>query len=83
MKKWAIEPSVIRVKKGQIVELDVYTADVEHGFQVTELGINEPVQPRFPATIVFRAEQTGEFKIQCSITCGRGHDDMTGVIIVD
>ncbi len=37
MKKYSIEPAVIHVKAGQITELEVSTADVQHGFDVPGL----------------------------------------------
>ncbi len=83
MKKYAFDPPVIRVKKGQLVELDVSTADVQHGFTVPDLGIREPIQPRRPARIVFKADRAGVFPMTCSIICGPGHDDMAGKIIVE
>lgn len=84
MKKYAFDPAVIRVKKGQVVELDVSTADVQHGFSVPDLGIKEPIQPhRAPAKVVFKADRAGVFPMTCSIICGPGHDDMVGKIVVE
>ena len=83
MKKYAFDPPVIRIKKGQVVELDVSTADVQHGFTVPDLGIKEPIQPRRPAKIIFKADRSGVFPMTCSIICGPGHDDMVGQIIVE
>jgi cytochrome c oxidase subunit 2 len=83
MKKYTIEPAEIRVKKGQMVELTVSTADVQHGFAVPGLGIKEPVQRNRPAVIVFEARQAGTFPVACSIICGSGHDDMQAKIIVE
>jgi len=83
MKKYAFDPPVIRVKKGQLVELDVSTADVQHGFHVPDLGIKEPIQPHRPARIVFRADRAGVFPMSCSIICGPGHDEMHGQIMVE
>jgi heme/copper-type cytochrome/quinol oxidase subunit 2 len=84
MKKYSFDPEVIRVKRGQVVELDVETADVQHGFSVPDLGIKEPIQPhREPARIVFKAERAGVFPMTCSIICGPGHDMMQGRIIVE
>jgi cytochrome c oxidase subunit II len=82
MKKWAIEPQRVEVVRGQEVELDVSTSDVEHGLAVPGLGIREPVQPGKPAVIRFKAEKAGSFPMRCSILCGRGHDQMTGEIVV-
>src|SRR6185312_10117141 len=53
MRKYSIEPSVIHVKNGQPVSLDVTTADVQHGFDVPDMGIKEPVQPGHTTTITF------------------------------
>ncbi len=82
MKKWAIEPQRIEVPRGQEVELIVTTSDVEHGVAVPGLGIREPVQPGKPAVIRFKADKAGSFPMRCSILCGRGHDQMTGEIVV-
>jgi cytochrome c oxidase subunit 2 len=83
MKKYSFDPPVIRVKKGQLVELDVSTADVQHGFTVRDLGIKEPIPPHRPAKIIFKADRAGVFPMTCSIICGPGHDDMVGKIIVE
>lgn len=83
MKKYAFEPPVIRVKQGAVVELEVSTADVQHGFAVPDLDIREPVPRGRTATVRFKAEKRGQFKIQCSILCGPGHDEMRGTLIVE
>ncbi len=83
MKKYAFDPAVIRVKKGQVVELEISTADVQHGFSVPDLGIKEPIQPHRPAKVIFKADRAGVFPMTCSIICGPGHDDMAGQIIVE
>lgn len=82
MKKWAIVPDRIVVRQGTRVELIVSTADVEHGFNVPGLAINEPVQPGKPAAVRFLAQTAGTYPMRCSIACGRGHDKMTGVIVI-
>jgi cytochrome c oxidase subunit 2 len=83
MKKYAIEPAEIRVKRGQKVELTVSTLDVQHGFSIPDLGIKEPVQKGRPAVITFTADRAGEFPVQCAIICGSGHDDMRARLIVE
>lgn len=82
MRKYAIEPNVIQVKKGENVVLDVSTRDVEHGFQIEQLGINEPISPGKPAQIPLKTDAKGEYKIECSIICGAGHDDMQAKLVV-
>lgn len=83
MKKWKVEPEVIRIQRGQVVALVVSTPDVQHGFHVPTLGIQEPIQPRMPATIILRVDEPGEHMIECDIICGPGHDDMIGKIVVE
>lgn len=83
MKKWVIVPNRIEIPQGAHVELIVSTADVEHGLAVPALDINEPVQPGKPAVIRFLALKPGTYPMHCSILCGRGHDQMTGVIVIE
>jgi cytochrome c oxidase subunit II len=82
MKKYAIEPSVIQVKAGQKVELEITTADVQHGFDVPELGIKEPVQPGKTTVVSFVAPRKGEYKVLCGVICGPHHEDMLGKLVV-
>ena len=77
------EPAVIHIKKGQDVVLEVSTTDVQHGFEVKDLGIDEPIQPGKPALITVKAERAGEYKVDCSIICGPGHDRMQSKIVVE
>jgi heme/copper-type cytochrome/quinol oxidase subunit 2 len=83
MKKYSISPAEIRVKQGKVVEFEVKTADVQHGFDVPELGIKESVQPGRPAVFAIRPDRKGEFKIECGVLCGPHHDDMRGKLIVE
>jgi cytochrome c oxidase subunit 2 len=83
MKRYSIEPNPIRLKQGQPVTLDVSTQDVQHGFNVQELNIDEPIQPGKPATIHVTPREKGQFNVECDIVCGPGHDNMQGTIVVD
>jgi cytochrome c oxidase subunit II len=82
MKKWSIEPERIEVPEGAEVELVVTSTDVEHGIAIPKLGIREPVQPGRPTIVRFRAKSSGTYAVSCSVLCGKGHKDMTGVIVV-
>ena len=81
--RYAFEPAIIRVKKGQDVTLEISTTDVQHGFSIKELGIDESVQKGRPAVVSFRPRQTGEYKVKCSILCGPRHDQMQGTLLVE
>ena len=83
MKKYSIEPSVIRLKAGESVALEVSTADVQHGFDVPDLGIKESVQPGRPAMIRFTPKGKGEYRVTCGIICGPHHEEMTAKLMVE
>ena len=83
MKKYSIEPEVIRVKSGEVVELEVSTLDVEHGFDIADLGIKEPVQKGKAAVFTFKAPAKGEYQITCGIICGPHHEDMKARLVVE
>jgi len=81
--KYAFEPAVIHVKQGEPVELEISTLDVQHGFEVNGLGVDESVQKGRPAIVTFTPQQKGEYRMNCDIICGPGHDGMEGKIVVD
>jgi heme/copper-type cytochrome/quinol oxidase subunit 2 len=83
MKKYTIEPSVIRVKSGERVELDVTTADIQHGLDIPALGIKESVQPGMTTAIFFTAPAKGEYTMVCGVICGPHHDDMVGKLVAE
>jgi cytochrome c oxidase subunit 2 len=83
MKKYAIEPAVIHVRSGQITELEVSTADVQHGFDVPGLGIKEPVRSGQPAVITLKNPPKGKYKVVCGIICGPHHEDMQAKLVVE
>jgi len=83
MKRYSIEPSVIHVKAGQTTELEVSAADVQHGFDVPQLGIKEPVRPGKPAVITLKSPAKGEYNVVCGIICGPHHDDMNAKLVVE
>jgi cytochrome c oxidase subunit II len=83
MKKYTITPAEIRVKQGELVQFEVTTADVQHGFDVPGLGIKQSVQPGRPTAFFVRPERKGQFKVECGVLCGPHHEDMQGIIIVE
>ena len=83
MKKYTIEPAVIRIKAGQTTELEVSTADVQHGFDVPALSIKEPVRAGQPVIVTLKSPPKGEYKVVCGIICGPHHDDMVAKLVVE
>lgn len=83
MKKYSIEPAIIHVKANQVTELEISTADVQHGFDVPDLGIKEPVRSGQPAKVTLKNPPKGEYKVVCGIICGPHHDDMVAKLVVE
>jgi heme/copper-type cytochrome/quinol oxidase subunit 2 len=83
MKKYSVNPAEIRVRQGEAVEVHLTAADVQHGFDVPELGISEPVQPGQVARFAIKTDKKGIFEVTCGIICGPRHDEMRGRIIVE
>lgn len=83
MKKYSITPAEIRVKSGETIRFEVVTTDVQHGFDIPDLGIKEPVQPGKPAVFEFKARKAGSYGIECGIICGPRHDEMAARLIIE
>jgi plastocyanin len=89
---WKYDPSVIRVKKGQIVEVTFEPTDnglgVGHGFAIS--GYDEAVflngaMVGAPKTVKFRADRAGKFTYYCATQCSteKLHPLMNGTLIVE
>lgn len=80
--KFAYRPSEITLKRGEPVVLEFTTEDVLMGFNVPELGLRARIEPGQVTRLRFVPQKTGTFPFHCDIFCGSGHEDMTGVIVV-
>jgi mono/diheme cytochrome c family protein len=89
---WKYDPDVIRVKKGQIVEITFEPTDnglgVGHGFAIS--GYDESVflngaMVGAPKTVKFRADRAGKFTFYCATQCSteKLHPTMNGTLIVE
>ncbi len=73
----------IRVKQGELVTLRLSSVDVVHGFALPGYNISESLYPGDVMTVEFLASESGEFEFYCSArSCGRGHLEMKGTLIV-
>ena len=76
---------VINVQRGSTVTITVCDTDAQaHGFQVTHYLDNkiETVSPGQAITVTFVADQTGRFKIYCSIFCTVHWAMQSGLLVV-
>ncbi len=80
--QWGFDPSTIEVNKGDRVKLHITSEDVEHGFAISEFGVNANIPAGQSTDVEFVADKAGTFRFFCSVFCGAGHSDMTGQLIV-
>jgi cytochrome c oxidase subunit 2 len=82
--QWKWEPSVIKVRQGERVRLNIESIDVLHGLVIPELDVyNYDLPAGKTTTLEFVATKKGRFEFLCSVFCGDRHIEMTGVIIVE
>jgi len=82
-KKYAFDPSVITVKKGEKVRLLITAIDHDHGFKLDAFDINQVLKKGEIETIEFTADKAGTFEFKCSVYCGLGHGKMKGKLVVE
>ena len=80
--KWEFTPSTITVDQGDTVKLQIKSTDVAHGFGLPEFKINERLEPGETVNVEFVASKKGTFEFACTVSCGIGHSEMAGQLIV-
>ncbi len=96
--KYAYDPPVLRVNRGDRVRVRLVAKDVTHGFYLEGYDLDAKARPdnptfwvRRPSTrddykeveeISFVANRPGKFRYRCSTTCGYMHPFMQGELIV-
>lgn len=71
-----IEENVIHVPVGRVVELRMDSIDVIHSLWVPQLAGKVDVLPDHTNSLIFTADEPGEFRGQCAEFCGLGHSGM-------
>jgi heme/copper-type cytochrome/quinol oxidase subunit 2 len=96
--KYAYDPPVLRVNKGDRVHIRLVSKDVTHGFYLEGYDLDARVRSEDPTflwrhpsqgteyqpteEISFVATRSGKFRYRCSETCGYMHPFMQGELIV-
>lgn len=83
LKQWSFNPSVIKVKKDDLVTLKLRSIDVTHGLALSDFNISVNVKAGETKTVEFKADKTGAFDFVCGVYCGVGHTGMTGKLVVE
>jgi cytochrome c oxidase subunit 2 len=74
--------NTLYVKAGEVVELDVVSLDVAHGFFISQLGVHIDAVPGHVNKFWLRADKAGQYQIVCALFCGTSHYAMVGQLIV-
>jgi heme/copper-type cytochrome/quinol oxidase subunit 2 len=94
--RYAFDPAVIRVERGDEVRLRFASKDVVHGFRLEGYDLDVTIEPLRREVLVrrgggpveavqevaFVATRAGKFRYRCSMTCGAMHPFMAGELIV-
>jgi len=80
--KFKFTPAVIELKLGEPVVLELTTLDRKHGFQVSDLSIDESIEPGKVTRLRISPAKAGTFLFHCDVFCGSGHEEMAGEIVV-
>lgn len=79
---WTFNPRVLEVPVGSKVTIYVTSADLQHGFKVTDTNINMQIVPGQVSKLVYTFDTVGEFPYLCTEYCGKGHATMFGTVKV-
>lgn len=79
---FAYSPAVLKVNPGDDVTITLTSTDVVHGLYVDGYNINVIADPGQSATLTFKADRPGSFRLRCSVTCGALHPFMLGKLQV-
>ncbi len=96
--KYAYDPPVLRVSRGDRLHIRLLATDVTHGFYLEGYNLDAKARPHNPTfwvrrpsdggkyqevnEINFVASRPGKFRYRCSLTCGYMHPFMQGELIV-
>jgi cytochrome c oxidase subunit 2 len=81
-KRFDYTPSIIKLKKGVPVVLELTTKDVIMGFSAPDFAARADIVPGKVVRVRIVPDKTGTFTFVCDIFCGTGHEQMDGTIVV-
>ena len=77
--KYQFDIQEIRVNQGDPVEITLENMKGYHTLKIE--GYNIEVKKNRPVSFV--ADKKGSFIFRCGVICGSGHEEMTGLLIVE
>jgi heme/copper-type cytochrome/quinol oxidase subunit 2 len=80
--QYQFDPGVVRVKRGELVTIELVASDVVHGLYLDGYGLEMSADPGQTERLTFVADRPGTFRFRCSVTCGAMHPFMVGKLQV-
>jgi cytochrome c oxidase subunit II len=81
-KKFVYVPNEIRVKQGEAVVLQFTAPEVPMGFSLPDFSMRADIVPGKVTTLRLTPDKAGSFDFLCDVFCGKGHEEMSGTLIV-
>lgn len=76
---WKFDQDEIKAKAGDTLKLTFKSDEGMHSVDISDLGI----ELKNNETQEIKLDKAGTYEFHCNIMCGQGHDNMTGLIIVE
>ena len=80
--RYRFEPARIEVNEGDLVAIELKSADIAHSFTIEAYRIAKRVGPGQSVSFEFRAEQPGTFPFVCDLKAEDGCRKMRGELVV-
>lgn len=74
--------NTLYAKTGEVIDLELVSIDVAHSFFIYELGVHIDAIPGHDNHYWLRADNPGQYRIECTQFCGTGHYTMIGQLVV-
>ena len=82
-RKFEYVPHMITVKQNEPVILEFKSLDFVHGFNLPGYGLRADLTPGKAVRVKLMPSKIGSFPFSCDNFCGDGHEEMSGVLIVE
>lgn len=80
--RFVFTPSVINIKAGESVVLEVKSLDFTHGMNFPDLNRRVDLLPGRVTRIELPPQREGTYAFLCDNFCGDGHEEMNGKLVV-
>ncbi len=81
-RRFEFEPSIIALRVGEAVILEVTSLDYLHGFSIPSLAIRGDVPEGHTFRATIKPPRAGNYAMVCDNFFGDDHDEMSGKIVV-